>query len=221
MIKVLKFSVLVISVLFAVNVATAQKVKPKSKTASKAVQTKVDLGVLRQNTYTNDTFELRIEFPFGWLVGDNTLEAQLMDIQKQMASPAVKQLMNRLTPILGGYRALPGSVAENSNLKITLESVSSTPSIKTSRDYLQVIKTSLSKATLPAGFSASEIESETIDDKSIHYLETRYGSNHKRSYVMLKKGFAVLITIDAYSAKDFEELHQILSEADLDYKKEN
>lgn len=219
MINFCKFGILVVCFVLSVSIASGQKVKPKAKTASRAPQTKVDLGTLRQNTYTNDTFELKIEFPLGWLVGDNVLEAQLMDIQKQSASPAVKQLMSRLTPLLGGYRSLPGSVAENSNLKITLENISDKPTIKTSQDYLKVIKTSLSKATLPAGFTASEIEQETIDNKSIDYLETRYGSNHKRSYVMLKKGFAVLITIDAYSAKDFEELHQILTEADLDYKK--
>ncbi|MEK7723078.1 MAG: hypothetical protein AAB336_01900 [Acidobacteriota bacterium] len=212
------FSILILCFLFSINISFAQKSKTKTQPVK---QTKVDLGILRQNTYTNDLFELKLEFPFGWLVGDNMLESQLMEIQKQSLSPKVKQLMNRLTPLLGGYRALPGSKAENSNLKIVVESVTAVPKIKTGKDYLSIIKTTINATQMPTGFTVSDIKNEMIDGKSIDYLETKYGANHKRSYVMVKKGFAVLITIDSYNQSDFDELHKVLTEADLDYKKTN
>lgn len=222
--KLLKLLILSVCLTVSANSVLAQKVKPKTKLPVK--QTNVDLGVLRQNTYTNDTFELKIEFPFGWLVGDNVLEAQLMEIQKQSVKAtnaknqaALNQAMARLTPLLGGYRALPGSVAQNSNLKIVVENLATAPKIKTSRDYLNLVKSSINVVQMPAGFMLSEIKNETIDGKSVNFIEIKYGVNQKRNYVMLKKGFAVLLTIDAYSQEDFDELHKILQEADLDYKK--
>jgi hypothetical protein len=191
-----------------------------------SAQKKVDLGTLRQNTYTNDFFGLKIEFPFGWLVGDNGLEAQLMGFQKQGVKAknakdqaALNKAMNRLTPLLGGYKSLPGSVSENSNLKIVVEDLSSEPALKTSEAYLKRIIASLKAVNLPAGFTVSAIQNETIDGQSINYVETRYSTNLKRSYVMVKKGFAVLITIDSYNHPEFDALHQVLLEADLDYKR--
>lgn len=212
MFKLHRFSFLLVVSLLLTGVALGQK--------------KVDLGTLRQNTYTNEFFELKIEFPFGWLVGDNTLEAQLMAItapgvkaKSAKNQKAVNQAINRLTPLLGGYRALPGSVPQNSNLKIVVEDLSTAPTIKTSGVYLKKVIASLNVVKLPPGFTVSAIKNETIDGKQIDYLETRYSTNLKRIYVMVKKGFAVLMTIDSYNQEDFDALHRVLLEADLDYKK--
>jgi hypothetical protein len=226
--KLFKFSILLVCFLSAVNVASAQKVKLKSKTAPKAVQTKIDLGILRQNTYINDFFELKVEFPYGWLVGDNMLEAQLMEIKKQTIQAAnpkdQKSLiaaMNRIVPLLGGYKALPGSSAENSSLRIVVESVAAAPGIKTSRDYLNKVLSSIDVVKMPQGFTVSGIKEEEINGKKLDYIETKYLTSQKRNYVMIKKGYAVLISIDSYNQADFDALHKVLTEADLNYKKEN
>lgn len=225
--KLFKFSLLFICFLFSVNVSLAQKAKPKS-TPKVAKQTKVDLGILRQNTYTNDFFEIKIEFPFGWLVGDNMLESQLMEIKKQSIQAvnpkdqkSLTAAMNRVVPLLGGYRVLPGSSAENSSLRIVVESLATAPDIKTSRNYLSKVLSSINIVKMPEGFIVSEIKEEEINGKKINYIETKYLTSQKRNYVMLKKGFAVLITIDSYNQEDFDELHKVLREADLDYKKTN
>lgn len=225
--KLFKFSLLVVSLLLLVNVSLAQKAKPKA-TPKVAKQTKVDLGVLRQNTYTNDFFAIKIEFPFGWLVGDNTLEAELIKLQTQNVQAtnpkdqkAVNQAMDRLTPLLGGYKALPGSVAENSSLKIVVENLATAPTIKTSEAYLKLVLASLGVVKLPAGLTVSEIKSEVINGKTLQYVETKYMTAQKRNYVMIRKGFAVLITIDSYNQEEFDALHKVLTEADLDYKKTN
>lgn len=225
--KFFSFFFVVFCLIFSANISLAQKTKPKTKTKS-AAQTKVDLGILRQNTYTNEFFELKIEFPYGWLVGDNTLEAQLLAIETQTvktaqakSQKALKDAVNRLVPLLGGYRVLPGLSAENSSLRIMVESLSSNPGIKTSRDYLNAVLKSFGIIKTTAAFSVSEIKSETIDGKQIDYIETNYGDNLKRNYVLVKKGFAVLIVINSYKTEDFDELHKVLSEADFDYKKQN
>lgn len=191
-----------------------------------AQSAKVDLGKLRQNTYTNDFFELKIEFPFGWLVGDNGLEAPLMAIQKASIQTknaknqaALNKAMNRVTPLLGGYKTMPGSAEENSNLRIMVENLTTTPQIKTSRNYLNALLATLKMTKLPPNYSVSGIEFELIDGKIVNYLETKYLTSQRRSYVIVKKRFAVLITIEAYNQKEFDELHKVLMESDLDYKK--
>lgn len=223
--KFCSFAFLVVCLVLSVNVSFAQKTKAKSKTNSVA-QTKVDLGVLRQNTYTNDFFELKVEFPFGWLVGDNTLEAQLLAIKTQSVQTAnaknqkaLNTAVNRLVPLLGGYRVLPGMSEENSSLQVMVENLSANPGIKTSRDYLNAVLKSIGIIKTTASFSVSEIKNEMIDGKQIDYIETKYGNNLKRNYVLVKKGFAVLIVINSYKTADFDELHKVLTEADFDYKK--
>ncbi len=127
--------------------------------------------------------------------------------------------MTRMTPLLGGYKVLPGSAPENSNLRIVVENLSAVPKIKTSQDYLSAMLKTIKLTELPPKFWVSDIKNELIDEKMIDYLEIKYLNSHKRSYVIIKKRFAVLITIDAYNQADFDALHQVLAEIDLDYKK--
>lgn len=225
--KLLKVVSVSFCLLFSINIALAQKTKSKAKAAQKTVaQTKVDLGKLEFNTYTNDFFSLKIEFPFGWLVGDNGLEKQLYAIQRQgiktkdpKQQASMNQAMDRVTGLLGGYKALPGSVAENSSLRISVENLSAMPNVKTSEEYLKILLNTIKQTTLPAGFNYSEIKSETIDGIPVNYVQTSFGSNQTRSYVIIRKGFAVLIKIESYGQEDFETLHKVLTDADLDYKK--
>lgn len=210
-----KFNILIVCLVFLANISFSQKTAPK-----------VDLGKLRQNTYTNDFFELKIEFPTGWLVGDNGLEAPLMEIQKASVQTknakdqaALNKAMNRVTPLLGGYKAMPGSVEENSNMRIVVENLVTTPQIKTSRDYLKAMLATLRMTKLPPNYSISGIEFELIDGKIVNYIEAKYLTSQRRSYVIVKKRFAVLITIDAYNQTEFDALHQVWEKSDLDYKK--
>ena len=211
--KLFRISIFATCLLILVNVTFAQK-------------SKVDLGKLRQNTYTNDFFELKIEFPSGWLVGDNGLEAPLMAIQKTSIQTknaknqaALNKAMNRVTPLLGGYKALPGSVEENSNLRVVVENLTTTPTIKTSRDYLKAMLATFKMTKLPPNYSVSGIDFEVIDGKIVNYIEAKYLTSQRRSYVIVRKRFAVLITIDAYNQAEFDSLHKVLTEIDLDYKK--
>lgn len=223
--KSLRISFLTFCLLFFVNISPAQKAKPKA--APKPVaQTKVDLGVLRQNTYTNDFFELKIEFPFGWLVGDNELEAKLLELmQPQIKAKNAKnqtsfnQAVQRLTPLLGAYRVLPGSRADNSNLKIVVENLKATPQIKTTADYMVILNNSFKLANLPPGFKVSPVKSEVIDNVKFSYIEISFGLVKKRMYVTVKKRFALLFSIEYYSQEDYDVLYKSLTEADLQYKK--
>ncbi|HRH46216.1 MAG TPA: hypothetical protein PKY82_31520 [Pyrinomonadaceae bacterium] len=219
--KLFRIIVLILCFVILVNVGFAQKTKAKPVS-----QTKVDLGKLQQNTYTNDSFRLKIEFPLGWLVGDNELEKQLYAIQQpsiKTKNPkeqaALNQAMKRVTPLLGGYKSLPGSVAENSSLRIAVENLSAMPTVKTSQGYLQVLLDTLKLTRMPSGYQTSGIKSETIDGMSVNYVETTGESLKLRSYVIIRKGFAVLFKIESYDEEDFDALHQVLTEADLDYKK--
>lgn len=66
--------------------------------------------------------------------------------------------------------------------------------------------------------SYSKIKNGPIASKSRDYLETKYRTNQRPSYGILKKRFAILMTIDSYHIEDFDALHRVLNDADLNYK---
>lgn len=194
---------------------------PKSAVA----QSQLDLGKLDGNTHTNDFFALKIEFPLGWLVGDHTLEAQLVAITKggiQTKNPqnqkAMSQAVDRVTPLLGGYKALPGT-PQNSNLRIIAENLRTLPQVKDGKDYLEAMLTTIKAVQLPPGFEVSEIKSETVNNVPLDYLETSFNGSRKRAYALVRKGYALLLTIESYDDTDFDTLHKVLTETNLDYKK--
>jgi hypothetical protein len=202
---------------FATGGAFAQKtkLKPKPK-ATPATQTKIELGELSGNSYTNDFFGLKFEFPYGWLVGDNVLEKQLTQIaQAQIQTrsaqrqKAVKQAIDRVTPLLGGYKKLPG-YPENASLRVMVEDLSSLPSITNGKTYLAQMLDTLKLTKMPADFKYSDAKSETIDNVALDYVETSTGGGKKRVYVTVRKKFAVLVAIDYYEDADFEALHKVL-----------
>lgn len=219
-------------VLLATNDSFAQKARPKTKPKPKpspspiaAAPAKVDLGKLSGNIYTNDFFELKFDFPLGWLVGDNVLEKQLKEIaetQLQATSAgrqkSLNQAVDRVTPLLGGYKKLPG-MPENASLRVMVEDLRALPQIKNGKDYLAQMVNTLKVVKMPANFKYSEVKSETIDNLALDYLESSTGDAKKRLYVAVRKNFAVLLAIDYYEDADFEALHKILTEADLNYKK--
>ena len=221
------FKIIVIAFLLVILVTASFAQKDETEMpVGNGSKTNVDLGVLDQNTYVNNFFQLKIEFPLGWLVGDNTLEKELLALsQPKVAAKNSKQqkefdhAVQRITPLLGGYKELPGSSAENSNLKITVENLKGSPQIKTGKDYIESLKNSLRLARLPVGFNVSDAKTERVDNLELSYLETSFQQNKKRLYVFLRKGFAVLITIEYFNEEDFNSLHQVLLDADLNYKK--
>lgn len=206
---------------FAQN-ARKRTAPPKQTTAAGPV----DLGKLSGNTYTNDFFAFRMEFPLGWLVGDHALESQLMkltqgavktkDIRNQKTFETAAE---RLVPLLGGYKALPGSTARNSNLRVTVESLKTLPQIKNGKAYLNTLISNLKLIQLPPGFLVSEIKNETVDNLALDYLEIAYGLSRKRMYATVRKDYVLLMTVEAFNEEDFETLHKVVLDADLNYKK--
>lgn len=216
-------------VLLAANNSFAQKTKPTPKPkptpAPIAQTTKVDLGKLRGNSYTNDFFALKFDFPLGWLVGDNELEKQLKAIEQAQvkatsaqAQNAVNQAAERVTPLLGGYKKLPG-MPENASLRVMVEDVSPLPQITDGKAYLAQLVNTLKMTKMPADFKYSEVKSETIDNVKLDYIEASTGGSKKRLYATVRKKFALLLAIDYYETADFEALHKILTGADLNYKR--
>lgn len=201
------------------------KPKPKPKPTAPAAQVKVDLGKLSGNTYANEFFGLKFDFPLGWLVGDNVLEKQLKEISETQLQTktagqqkAVKQALVRVTPLLGGYKKLPG-MPENASLRVMVEDLLPLPQIKNGKDYLTHTLGALQVLKMPADFKVSEIKSETVDNVPFDYLDVSLGDAKKRIYAVVKGNFALFITIDYYENADFEALRKILTEADLNYKK--
>jgi hypothetical protein len=223
---------LFVVVLLAANGSFAQKTKAKpkptptpAKPATVAQIRGIDLGRLRGNTYTNDFFGLKFDFPLGWLVGDNELEKQLKAIEQEQiktkdaqTQKAIQQAIERVTPLLGGYKKLPG-MPGNASLRVMVEDLSAQPLIADGKAYLTLTVDSLKLAKMPADFKYSEVKSEVIDNVTLDYIETSTGGYKKRIYAAVRKKFALLMTIDYYENADFETLHKILSEADLNYKR--
>lgn len=223
--NLLKIILLAACLVFPGAVSLAQKTKPKKVTAKSAPQAaRVDLGKLSFNTYTNDFFQLKFEFPAGWLVGDHILEEQLRQIsqaeiraQNPQMQGSVKQAVDRVTLLLGGYKAMPGT-PENASLRVAVENLRTLPQVKTGKDYFATLLNTFKAVKMPADFKYSEIKTEMLDNLPLDYMEVSSGNNKKRMYAFVRKGYAVLITISYYEDADFESLRQVLSGADLDYK---
>lgn len=220
----LKIILLIAFSAFPAAVSFAQKPKPRVSPPPAAAPAKLDLGKLSFNTYVNDYFGLKFEFPAGWLVGDNELEEQLKQISQaeiKANNPQMQKSLNqaadRVTVLLGGYKSLPGT-PENASLRVAVEDLRASPQVKTGKDYFARLSATFKAAKLPDVFKYSEVKTETVDGLPLDYIETSSGNNKKRMYSTVRRGYAVLITISYYQDADFEALHRVLAEADLDYK---
>ena len=112
---------------------------------------------------------------------------------------------------------MPG-MPENASLRVAVESLRNLPQVKIGVDYFTQLINTFKTVKMPADFKYSEINSEQIDDFSLNYIDVTSGNNKKRMYVMIRKGYAVTMTISYYEDADFQALHKVLTVADLDYK---
>lgn len=217
-----KLLILSLILLTAVS-AFGQKNPPRPKAPASV---KMDLGKLVQNTYTNEFFGFKIEFPEGWLVGDNELESSLYGLIKpQIKAKNSKnqtvfdRSMEQVTPLLGGYRYLPGSRVDNSSLRISVENLRLVPHVKSGKDYMDVTIRTLKLMKTAPGFMYSEPKTEMINSQKLDYIDMTNGPSNGRVYAVVRKGYAIVFNIQSFSPEDFEILQQVFKSADLNYKK--
>jgi hypothetical protein len=186
----------------------------------------VDKGLVSGRTYTNATLGLSVTFPDTWLIGDDAFFAymkskgfDLTPKPPKAATPAaqakVNAAFNRLKILITLYRSLPGT-PQNGVLRIAAESVSAlntTRPVKDAVDYVDLMRSQIAAMQMPADFKYSETQAEQLGPNQFAYMDTSDKQGKTRMYVTIRRGYAILFTLNYSADDDLATLRQILAAA--------
>jgi len=223
----------IIVLLLAVSVAFPQKrrtptkklpssipVKPGTEVREAAV--KLDSGSVTGRTYINPTLSFQVTFPDIWLIPGPDFEDymksagfDLHTINSDALGPlAKKQFAKNVTVLLTAYRSMPGT-PDNTFVLIAAENLSAVPQIKDAVDYIDVVRQSLLKAKLPAGFKVGETDAEKLGAMQFAFLDTSSGTQKRRLYATVRQGYALLFTISYVDDADLATVRDVLRAGDF------
>ena len=194
----------------------------KKGTELRNAAVKLDPGSVTGRSYLNPTLSFQVTFPDSWLIPGPDYEAymksagfDLHTINSDALGPlAKKQFDKNVTVLLTAYRSMPGT-PDNAFFIIAAENISGVPQIKDAVDYVDVIRQSLLKAKLPANFKVSETDAEKLGAMQFVFLDTSSGSQKRRLYATVRKGYAVLFTVSYVKDEDLAAARNVLATGDF------
>jgi hypothetical protein len=226
----LLFGFLLISI--AVPAGTSQTSKrPVGKTAAPPVRSSgfsglTDKGTISGKTYTNKTLGMTVTFPDTWLIGDEPFFAymkskgyDLTPKPPRAATPAaqakVNAAFNRLKILVTAYRSLPGT-PENGVLRIAAEPIARLDTnrpVKDAVDYVDLMRSEMKAVQTPADLKYSETQAEQLGSNQYAYIDTSEKDVKTRMYVTVRRGYAILFTLNYSADDDLATLREILATA--------
>lgn len=221
--------VLLLTVSFAVpqkrrtstkKLPTSIPVKPGTE-VREAIK-KLDSGSVTGRTYINPTLSFQVTFPDSWLIPGPDFEdymksagVDLHTINSEALGPvAKKQFAKNVTVLLTAYRSMPGT-PDKTFVLIAAENLSAVPQIKDAVDYIDVVRQSLLKAKLPAGFKVQETDAEKLGAMQFAFLDTSSGTQKRRLYATVRQGYALLFTISYVNDEDLATARNVLATGDF------
>lgn len=194
----------------------------KKGTELRNAAVKLDPGSVTGRSYLNPTLSFQVTFPDSWLIPGPDYEAymksagfDLHTINSDSLGPlAKKQFDKNVTVLLTAYRSMPGT-PDNAFFIIAAENISGVLQIKDAVDYVDVIRQSLLKAKLPANFKVSETDAEKLGAMQFAFLDTSSGSQKRRLYATVRKGYAVLFTVSYVKDEDLATARNVLATGDF------
>lgn len=194
----------------------------KREKVRKQVEKEIGHGVLASTTYTNDYFNLKIEFPKSWHIASKAEKKELNNAGKNMMkasarnSPAMDASLARTLNLATAFKHPPGTpnVGYNSNFAILAERVKHLPGIKTGADYLHhAKKTMQTQMRLRTSFQPIETGSK-IGSLSADCLpvEISIGPSkvQQRIYATRVKDYVLVVILNYESPSDREILMNLL-----------
>lgn len=161
----------------------------KAGTEVREAALKLDSGSVTGRTYINPTLSFQVTFPDSWLIPGPDYEAymksagfDLHTINSDALGPlAKKQFAKNVTVLLTAYRSMPGT-PDNTFVLIAAENLSAVSQIKDAVDYVDVVRQSLLRAKLPAGFKVGETDAEKLGAMQFAFLDTSSGTQEKEGF---------------------------------------
>jgi hypothetical protein len=187
----------------------------KQKTASE----EVDLGTIEGTVYKNDFFGMTLAFPDDWHIPDEKTVAMIMNAGKKMISGGDKKLAkdiksseDRVLNLFFLFKE-PVGAETNPNIIMVGEKLPNISLIKSGIDYHNQSRKLIKRSAMKVKF-VGDIYSETIGgavfDVSTSEMNL-YGSIiNQKSYVTIKKSYAVIITLTYFTEEQENQLEQIL-----------
>jgi hypothetical protein len=228
---------LAILLMWLVNLVDVQSQKlPKANpitTESKMLQNNdislvLSLGEVVGKTYRNKFFNFAIEFPQSWQISDAKLDDFLkskgLELNLQTATSTNSSIQSKLNSatsrvsnLTTAFKLLPGA-KNNAVFTISIERLEDLPQVKDAVDYIDLLRETILKVTLPKGFQVSETQAEKLGRVQFGFLDTSISTGSKRMYCIVKNGFAVLFTLSYTSYSDLELMKKILVNGDFSLK---
>ncbi len=223
----------IILLLLCVSFAAAQKRRTPAKklpssipvkegTEVREAAKKLDPGTVKGRTYINPTLSFQVTFPDSWLIPGPDFEGymkaagfDLHTVNTEALGPlAKKQFAKNVTILLTAYRSMPGT-PDNTFVLIAAEDLSSVPQIKDAVDYIDVVRQSLLRAKLPAGFKFGETDAEQLGAMQFAFLDTSSGTQKRRLYATVRQGYALLFTVAYVDDADLPTVRDVLRTGDF------
>ncbi|HQZ82797.1 MAG TPA: hypothetical protein PLR83_06220 [Pyrinomonadaceae bacterium] len=194
----------------------------KAGTEVREAALKLDSGSVTGRTYINPTLSFQVTFPDSWLIPGPDYEAymksagfDLHTINSDALGPlAKKQFAKNVTVLLTAYRSMPGT-PDNTFVLIAAENLSAVSQIKDAVDYVDVVRQSLLRAKLPAGFKVGETDAEKLGAMQFAFLDTSSGTQKRRLYATVRQGYALLFTVSYVKEEDLGTARDVLKAGDF------
>jgi hypothetical protein len=169
---------------------------------------------------------MSVTFPDTWLIGDDAFFAymkskgyDLTPKPPKAANPAaqakVNAAFNRLKILVTVYRSLPGT-PENGVVRVAAEPVSRLDTnrpVKDAVDYVDLMRSQMTAMQVPADLKFSETQAEQLGPNQYAYIDTSDKQGKTRMYVTVRRGYAILFTLNYSADDDLSTLREILATA--------
>lgn len=200
--------------------------KSSTQTGS-AVVAEIGYGQLAGHTYTNDYFQLKVDFPEAWYIPSRTETKEMMNLGRNVISGGdpnkqalVDASMQRTLNLVTVYRYPPGTPASsNPNIILMAENVRALPGVRNGADYLHHVRVGLQGSKLRYEFDPIE-EGISIGRLRAHCLPVQLvvGGNriHQRYYATRSGGYVLSVILTFRDDEEFKTLEAILKSIKAD-----
>ena len=202
-------------------------VKPGTRPAAGAVKTEVDPGYLTEKTYTNRGLGFEIAFPSSWVIpgidSEKYWQEKGYELRPKINRNDPQQAANirryekQVTLLLTAYRSAIGTPG-NAILLISVEDLSTNPSVRDAVDYFDLMRAQIGTMKLPPGYEYSVTQAEKLGAQQFAFLDISTGKEKKRLYATVRDGYAIILAFTYHSGEDLTVFRRILEEADFSLK---
>ena len=169
-----------------VPIVSSTFLKPAGKAApaapapseSASVPARLNTAGASENTYTNSQFGFTYTFPAGWTVHGDATNKEIMKVGKNLMAgddptkkAAYDASVDRTSQLLTVFQYPLGTpVKFNQSIQVISERVDFAPGIRSGKEYLLILESTMKKGTVPVDF-ADDITEATFGGKQFFRLD--------------------------------------------------